>query len=115
VKIHVSKLDKLFSQYIRLRANGKCQYCGERKSLECSHFHSRRKRSTRWDERNAIAVCFTCHRYLDENPNKHVAFFEKLLGSEEFEKLNIRAETVAKNIDTDKLIEYYTQKIKEIL
>ncbi len=112
MKVHLSKLDKVFSQYIRTKAKGKCEYCGQTGRLETAHFHGRRKRSTRWLENNVVAVCFSCHRMFHEHPNKHADFMRKRLGSVDYEKLNILAETVVKNIDEDKLIEYFTKKIK---
>lgn len=95
MKIQITKNDRLFSHLVRLNAGGFCEYCGGT-GTQTSHFHSRRKRSTRWDLDNAIWSCFSCHRFLDEHPNKHTEFFRKRLGSERFEQLNIRAETIAK-------------------
>ena len=93
MKIRLDPLDKLFSQLVRLRDGGICQYCGK-KGTQTSHFHSRRKRSTRLDLDNACWLCFSCHRFLDEHPNKHTEFFKKRLGSERFEELNIRSEVL---------------------
>lgn len=64
----VKKLDKVFSQYIRLRdalPNGtfRCISCGRIKPFEqadAGHFHSRRHMSTRFDELNVSAECRYC-------------------------------------------------------
>ena len=111
MRIKIDKLDTLFSKYIRLRAGGKCDFCGRVfhdkikengdvypawKSLQVSHFHGRRKRSLRYDPDNAIGACADCHFFLGENPYVHTEFFRKRLGSERFEQLNIRAEIIAK-------------------
>ena len=101
MKIKLDPLDILFSKLVRLRANGICEYCGKVGS-QTSHFHSRRKRSVRWDLDNACWTDFSCHRYLDEHPNKHCEFFKKRLGSERFEELNIRAEILVKYSKSDK-------------
>lgn len=97
MKIRIDKLDVLFSKFIRLRAGGKCEYCVKAfKRLECSHFHSRRKRSTRYDPDNAACLCFSCHTYLGGNPYIHTEWFKGRLGSERFEELNRRAEMIVK-------------------
>ncbi len=111
MKIKIDRLDVLFSRFVRLRAGGICEYCGEPKRLECSHFHGRRKRSVRWDPDNACGVCFTCHQYLGSNPYAHTEFFKKRLGSERFEALNIRAE-IPQKIDRDKVEASLKEKIK---
>jgi len=120
VKIKLDRLDMLFSEFIRRRAflfvHG-CEYCGKPvesyKKLQCSHFHGRRKRSTRYDPDNACGLCFSCHIYLGENPYTHTEFFKKRLGSERFELLNIRADKVSK-IDKDAIKLYLKGKIEEI-
>jgi len=95
MKIKLDPIDKLFSQVIKLRVEGKCEYCGGIGN-QTSHFHGRRRRSVRWDLDNAIWTCFSCHMYLGEHPNKHYEFFRKRLGTERFEALNIRAEKLIK-------------------
>ena len=112
MKIRIDKLDVLFSKFIRLRAGGKCEYCGlYNKRLECSHFHGRRKRSVRYDLENAVALCFSCHQYLGSNPYQHTEFFKKQLGDERFQQLNIRAEITVK-LDKDKIEADLLEKIK---
>ena len=101
MRVHRDSLDILFSRLIRLLADGNCEYCG-RIGTQTSHFHSRRKRSVRVDLDNASWVCFSCHLYLGEHPNKHYEFFKKRLGSERFEALNIRAEKIIKYSKEDK-------------
>ena len=112
MKTKIDPLDVLFSRVIRLRAGGKCEYCGKPKTmkqLQCSHFHGRRKRSVRWDLFNAAALDGGCHIYLGGNPYQHTEWFKTRMTSGEFEQLNIRAETIAKNIDKEALM----AKLKE--
>lgn len=111
MKIKLDPLDKLFSLYIRLRAGGICEYCGHPKTLQCSHYHGRRKRSTRWDEENCSALCVSCHFYLGENPYQHTEWMKKRLGSEKFEQLNIRAEIIQK-VDKLAIKQDLKEKIK---
>jgi len=99
MKIKVDPLDVLFSQVVRARANYTCEYCGQQpkaRGMHCSHFHSRRKKSVRWNLDNAACLCMGCHTYLDGNPYVHTEWFKKRLGSVKFEQLNIRAEMLVK-------------------
>ncbi|MBA7661936.1 hypothetical protein ES703_69956 [subsurface metagenome] len=111
MKIRLDPLDILFSQYIRLKAGGICEYCNRKTRLQCSHFHGRRKRSVRWDEDNASALCFTCHLYMGENPYVHTEWFKQRLGSEKFEALNRRAEMLVK-VDREAIKTSLKERIK---
>lgn len=113
MKIKIDKLDVLFSKFIRLRADGRCEYCGKpSKRLECSHFHGRRKRSVRYDPDNACGLDFACHQYLGSNPYQHTEFFKKRLGSEKFEQLNIRAELLVHNYCKEAIERDLLEKVK---
>ncbi len=94
MNIRTSVLDKLFSQFIRLRAAGHCEYCGKELligKLQTSHFIGRRAPATRYDPDNVAGVCFSCHQYLSENPYWHVEYFRKRLGSDRLERLVMQA------------------------
>lgn len=121
MKIRIDPLDKLFSEYIRKRAiarTGGCERCKKQKTswkeLQCMHFHSRRKRSVRWDEDNAMGGCYGCHSYLDGNPIEKVEFFKDLLGGEKFDHLNIRVRNTYPKPDKEMIKIYLKQKIKEL-
>ncbi|SFN77928.1 hypothetical protein SAMN05216516_12115 [Izhakiella capsodis] len=69
------KWDAVFSQLVRERTNWTCDYCGrffhhEKQKLHCSHFKSRRHKSTRYHPYNAFAHCVGCHRKLEEDPHE---------------------------------------------
>ena len=87
MNIKRDKRDAIFSLLIRERAGWKCERCGKRFSredgqgLHCSHFISRRHRSTRWHPDNAAAHCFTCHQYLGEHPLEFAEWIRKHLGA----------------------------------
>jgi len=95
MRIKIDPLDKLFSQYIRLRDGGVCQRCGG-KGNQTSHFYSRAKRSLRWDDSNACLLCFGCHHYFHAYPLEHVEFWKHRLGEEAFTNLQARANTPQK-------------------
>lgn len=82
MKIKTTRLDRLFSQFIRAR-DVCCQRCHRTdKKLECSHIYSRRHRGTRWHPMNAKLLCFTCHRWWHENPPEAMEWIEKLYGQD---------------------------------
>lgn len=96
MRIRLDGLDILFSRYIRTKAGWKCEYCGKQyqpqtAALQCSHFHGRRRRSTRWDPDNCAALCFYCHRVFTENPIQHVDWFKKRLGTKKFDALMLKS------------------------
>lgn len=71
----VKKLDRVFSEYIRLRdatPNGyiRCISCGQLKpfsAFDAGHFHSRRHMSTRFDEDNVQSECKGCNRFKSDH------------------------------------------------
>ena len=127
-----TKLDSLFSEYIRKRAIkevGGCQRCltpkhdiqkdnGDIfpawKQLQCSHFHGRARQSVRLDESNAIGLCGACHMYLTAHPLEHVEFFKNLLGETEFDFLNGRMRNTWPKPDKTLLTIYYKERLKEV-
>ena len=116
MRIKISRLDKLFSKYVRLLSGGFCKRCkkyfGEKK-LHNAHFHSRRKHSVRWDIDNTAPLCYGCHSYVDGNPLAKVSFFLELLGKERFDKLNERAESL-KKVDKEAIEAFLHEKMKEV-
>lgn len=101
-------LDSLMSQLVRERAGWACESCGKyfpegtRQSLHASHYHSRRKASTRFDPFNVFAHCFSCHKRLGENPHEFHHWARAKLGDREYELLAIRANTHIKRSKRDK-------------
>jgi len=96
MKIKITALDKMFSQYIRQIYNWTCQRCHKpytppTTSLHCSHFHGRGKKSVRFEPDNAVALCFGCHQHFHANPHEHVAFMEKRLGTQAYNRLLLLA------------------------
>ncbi len=99
--VRISKVDKLFSDWIRERDGWKCQRCGkwydktdsyQRMGIHCSHFWGRSNKATRFDPQNAEALCYGCHRLWEGN--KMGAYKElkiKQLGQEGYEALERKA------------------------
>ena len=116
MKVRRDSLDTLFSKFIRLRDKGTCQRCGHyvglTPGLHCSHFHGRSRKSVRWDEDNAVALCFGCHQYFTSRPLEHVEWFKSHLG-DRFELLSGRMRQIGKP-DKELLGLYYKEKIKQL-
>ena len=83
--------DKIFSEIIRTRDNWTCQRCLKtinefsskaRQGLHCSHFIGRSRYTTRFDDRNCVALCYGCHRYFTSHPLDHHEWQRKRLGEE---------------------------------
>tara|TARA_R110002020_G_scaffold49807_1_gene141476 strand:- start:437 stop:820 length:384 start_codon:yes stop_codon:yes gene_type:complete len=91
LKIKHSIEDKLFSEFVRKKSGGVCEYCQKPvgyKRLQASHYFGRRNKSLRWDERNVSALCFTCHMVImTENPFHHTKWMKKKLGTAGFGRL----------------------------
>jgi hypothetical protein len=73
MKIKKKKLDIVFSQLVRERANFLCQGCGaykrlEQATLDCAHIMSRRSLGLRFHPRNAVSLCRGCHMFYTERP-----------------------------------------------
>ena len=117
-KIKIRKADTVFSNYIRTKANWTCQRCGKHydpptTSLQCCHFHSRRKESVRFDIDNVQCMCYGCHAYIDSHPLEKVEYFKKILGEKSFDDLTLRANITRKKDDALQII-IYTKLLEEI-
>jgi hypothetical protein len=80
-----NKADELFSQYIKFLSGGYCKRCGhylgvKSRGLHCAHWQSRGKWTTRYERDNAQALCYGCHRYLDQHKEEKDEFFFNILG-----------------------------------
>ncbi len=108
MKVRRNKLDIIFSMLVRTRDKWTCQVCGKyfpegaRQSLHCSHFHGRRKQSVRYEKLNAAAHCFSCHKYLEENPIEFQEWIYNYLGPIEYGRLNMFARRIVKRSKKDK-------------
>jgi len=119
-KTIITKLDNIFSQYIRLRYSknelSECVTCGKKdhwKKLQAGHFVSRKHYSTRWDEDNVQVQCSGCNvfRYGEQY------LFSKYLGTELSEDLLIKSRKIQKFTDYEllEMIEIYKDKVNNLL
>jgi hypothetical protein len=119
-KTIITKLDNIFSQYIRLRYSkneiSECVTCGKQdhwKKLQAGHFISRKHYATRWDENNVQVQCSGCNvfRYGEQY------LFSKYLGTELSEDLLIKSRKIQKFTDYEllEMIEIYKDKVNNLL
>ena len=85
-KIKRNIADKHFSDCIRKAAEWKCQRCekdyeDKPQGLQCSHFISRGHWATRYDPKNALALCAYCHNYVEGFPVAHINLWRDIHGS----------------------------------
>ncbi len=120
MRIRISPLDKVFSQFIRMRAIQRvhgCEKCltykEDYKQLENSHFFGRVRKSVRWDEDNCAGLCFRCHQHLDSQHLEFVRWFESHIGKEAMEMLEGRERVMGKP-DKAMLMIYYQDKIRQM-
>jgi hypothetical protein len=119
-KTLVTKLDAVFSEYIRRRYAkndiAQCVTCGKKdhwKDLQAGHFISRKHYATRWNEENVQVQCVACnvYRYGEQY------LFGVYLGEEKSQELLQLSRQSAKfsNIDLQEKINYFKMKINEII
>lgn len=120
----VKKLDKVFSQYIRLRdasPNGafRCISCGKIKPFDqsdCGHYHSRRHMSTRFDEENCNSECRFCNRFSADHLIGYRENLIKKIGTHRFQMLEVKAHQTKKWScwELEELIKYYSVLVKKL-
>jgi len=119
-----TKLDKIFSEYIRLRdsyANGygRCISCGKIvhwKEADAGHFVCRKHLSLRYDEHNVNLQCRACNRFDEGNKiGYHRRLVEKY-GEGVIDLLVIRRNTFTSYSkgDYELMIRHFSGKIKEL-
>jgi hypothetical protein len=86
-----AKATKLHSLLVRTRDNFTCRWCGaskkDGKQIQCAHIVSRSVSATRTDERNAVALCASCHWKQGKNPIIWARWIEAELGTAHIDDL----------------------------
>ena len=88
--------DARFSRRIRERDNWTCQRCFKvfvppTRALHCAHMFTRRTQITRFDEDNALSLCYGDHQYVDSHAAEKEALWRLRIGDERFDVLAARA------------------------
>jgi len=71
------KCDIAWSKLIKDRAGNRCQICGSVSSLNSHHIIGRVNHVLRWDLKNGICLCASCHKFSTNSAhNNPLAFME---------------------------------------
>lgn len=116
----VQKLDKVFSQYIRLKDADHAGYvtcftCGVTKhwkEVDAGHFQSRGKYATRWNEDNVKPQCKRCNGFRGGEQYQ----FALNLGTDLADDLVVLSNQPARfsNIELLEMIKKYEAKLKDL-
>lgn len=114
-----TKLDKIFSLYIRTRDRGICISCGRKLDISechCGHFFSRSILSLRFNEINCNCQCPTCNTFKCGNIKEYEKALKRKYGDDIIDKLRTikNKHLQLKDSDYKELIEVYKQKLKNI-
>lgn len=122
----IKRLDKIFSEFIRLRDTqpwnfqyGRCISCGRIlpwAKLQCGHYHSRVHMNTRFDEKNCNIECVSCNIFSADHLIGYRKNLIKKIGEKEVDMLDVRAHQ-SKNyslFELQILIDYYTKEVKKL-
>ena len=102
MKIKISKIDQMFSLFIRTRAHWHCVRCGVKhppptSALHTAHFIGRGNKATRFDPKNCVALCYGCHSHFDGAGREEFReFMLGRLGKKEFGALLRRGRSIKK-------------------
>ena len=120
----LTRLDTIFSTYIRLRdsdENGICRcFCcgkiGHYKTMDCSHFVNRKHLSLRFNEINCQTTCRACNRFDEGNLPAFAVNLQKKHGFDIIEKLlsSKNQSTRFTQFEIDTLTEFYKQKVNNL-
>ena len=121
-----AKLDKVFSEYIRLRDTSghskdgyfKCISCGQIKAYyqaDCGHYIGRQHMATRYNEINCNAQCRFCNRFNEGLKGGYRHGLVQKYGEDKVLLLESQQVKTAKIsvFEYEELIKFYQQKIKE--
>ncbi|MBP3679514.1 MAG: recombination protein NinG [Bacteroidaceae bacterium] len=119
------KLDRVFSQYIRLRDMlpgnvFQCISCGRIKPInqaDCGHYINRQHMATRFSEVNCNAQCRSCNRFDEGNMSGYRAGLVRKYGETQVVLLESMKNDVRKysDFEYEALIKHYQYKIKMLL
>ena len=125
LKSLIKTLDRIFSEYIRLRdadSRGMCRCitCSNIfhwKEGDCGHFVQRDRIAVRWDSRNASAQCPRCNRFRGGEQYEHGRAIDRKYGAGTADTLRALGQVRGTKIDRFWLeheIEEYKKKLKKI-
>lgn len=119
-----NKLDRVFSEFIRLRdagSNGfiRCFCCGKMlhwKKSENMHFIPRQHMSLRFNEINCNAGCTYCNHFMNGNIEAYTLNLQKVHGNDILERLMLIKNTPSKmgDFEANVLIDHYKKEVNRM-
>ena len=95
--IKEKKLDNLWSEAIKERADNKCELCSKKDNLSAHHIVNKSKsKGLRWTMENGMCLCFYHHRLAHDFPNRFKKEIENIIDYAELEK---KGNKICKYID----------------
>lgn len=122
--MNLSKLDKVFSEFVRLKnadENGICVCisCGKRlpwKEMDAGHFVNRKHLSLRWNEINVQPQCRACNRFDEGNIPAFGLGLQKKYGEQVIKNLLATKKNTMKytQYEIDVIAKFYREEIKKL-
>lgn len=113
----VDKYDRITSQVVRASADYICERCGiQNDTMQCCHDISRTYVITRYDPRNLLCMCASCHASTTKDPHLHVETFRRIKGSEENQLNRQRAHSGErlKKHEKEEIYKHYKKELERI-
>src|SRR5688572_10607445 len=120
----ITKLDTMFSLFIRLRdsdKNGivKCITCGDFKhytEVDAGHFITRENMGTRWEECNCNGQCPHCNRFKSGKQFEHGLAIDRKHGPGTASKLLVKSKGVCnwEDFEIEAMYKYYKAEVKRL-
>jgi len=121
----INKLDRVFSEFVRLRDSnefgyGQCISCGKIvfwENAHAGHFINRRHMSLRYNEKNVNLQCAGCNTFDEGNPGGYALGLVRKYNEQIISQLMIAKRQTKKFTQTElsEAIKYYRLKIKELI
>jgi hypothetical protein len=119
-----AKLDRVFSEYIRLRDANKdgylmCISCGKLvhwKEADAGHYVNRAHMSTRFDEKNVNGQCRFCNRFREGEMLGYTKGLIKKYGEGILDELQLKKNQTSKitDFEAEILVKYYRAQVKNL-
>ena len=116
-----AKLDRIFSEFIRLRDSDnkgycRCISCGKIefwKNVDCGHYVNRSHMGTRYSERNCNAQCRKCNRFDEGNNIGYTRGLISKYGVKVINELDAKKHTISKltAFDYEIMIDHYKKEV----
>lgn len=114
------RIDSVFSELVRERANWSCENCGRyfsegnRYGIHCSHLAGRRRSSLRHHPLGAVAHCRGCHQKLGEDPIGFCEWIKNHFSEDDYQRFLERKNRIVKltKRDKDELYQWLKDQLK---